>query len=329
MADLGRLEMVDLREAWANEATSFTPWLAKPENLALLGDAIGLELAAEAVEQHVGPFRADILCKVATTDRLVLIENQIEQTDHCHLGQLLTYAAGLHAATIIWVAAKIRDEHRAAIDWLNEITGEQFHFFALEIELWKIGESATAPKFNVVCEPNEWSKTVQEEAKGIAATGLGEAGKLYLEYWTALREYMEAHKSPVVSQKPQPDHWASHAIGRANFNLVAVVRQKSNTASARVSISGRQAKSHYKSLYAQKDAIERELGEPLDWQELPNKKESRVDIRLDEVDPKNRSDWPRQHAWFREKLEKLHRVLCPRIKALPYTYDDAKSGTSA
>src|SRR5438128_1646495 len=132
MPALGRLKPIELREAWPNESTAFTPWLAQTENLALLADAVGMELELEGQEQRVGPFRADILCKDTGTNQWVLIENQIEPTDHCHLGQLLTYAAGLQAVTIVWVAKTIREEHRAALDWLNKITGDQFNFFGLE-----------------------------------------------------------------------------------------------------------------------------------------------------------------------------------------------------
>ena len=159
---LGRLEKIDdLRDVWKSEATDFTPWLA--QNLALLGDAIGLDLELEGQELGVGPFRADILCKDTTSSAWVLIENQLERTDHTHLGQLMTYAAGLDAATIVWVAQRFTDEHRAALDWLNRITADGFHFFGLEVELWKIGESAIAPKFNVICKPNDWAKSVTRE----------------------------------------------------------------------------------------------------------------------------------------------------------------------
>src|SRR5258708_3912238 len=139
---LGRLTKVDLREVFATEAGDFTPWLAREENLALLSESIGISLQCEAQEKEVGPFRADILCKDTMTDNWVLIENQIERTDHTHLGQLLTYAAGLQAVTIVWVAQRFTEEHRAALDWLNEHTDEQINFFGLEIELWKIGDSA-------------------------------------------------------------------------------------------------------------------------------------------------------------------------------------------
>ena len=149
MQKLGRLERVKLREAWSTEAQDFTPWLAREENLAILSETLEVELQPEAQEKSVGPFRADILCRNADDGGTwVLIENQLERTDHLHLGQLLTYAAGLNAVTICWIAASFTDEHRAALDWLNEITDERFHFFGLEVELWRIGDSEPAPKFN-------------------------------------------------------------------------------------------------------------------------------------------------------------------------------------
>ena len=149
ISKLGRLERIDLREIWRTEAYDFTPWLAQSENIEILGDALGLDLEVEAQERNVGPFRADILCKDLDDNSWVLIENQLERTDHNHLGQLLTYGAGLNTVTIIWIAEKFTDEHRAALDWLNDITDDSFNFFGLEVELWRIGESAPAPKFNI------------------------------------------------------------------------------------------------------------------------------------------------------------------------------------
>jgi hypothetical protein len=130
---LGRLERVDPREIWTSESADFTPWLAMPDNLAVLGDTIGLDMEVEAQEKEVGPFRADILCKDLRTGNWVLIENQLERTDHGHLGQLLVYASGLKAVTIVWIASQFTDEHRATLDWLNAITDEEFQFFGLEI----------------------------------------------------------------------------------------------------------------------------------------------------------------------------------------------------
>ncbi len=168
--NLGRLEKItDLRDVWKTEAQDFTPWLATEGNLALLGDTVGLDLECEAVEKDVGPFRADILCRETGSNSLVLIENQVERTDHIHLGQLLTYAAGLNTVTIVWIAKRFTDEHRAAFDWLNEITGDEISFFGLEIELWRIGDSPIAPKFNVVSKPNEWTMETLEKLR----TGFG------------------------------------------------------------------------------------------------------------------------------------------------------------
>ena len=172
---LGRLEpVVDLRSIWATEDQDFTPWLAQSENLIILSDTLGMEVATEGTEQGVGPFRADILCRNTQDDSLVLIENQLERTDHNHLGQLLTYAAGLQTVTIIWVAAIFTDEHRAAVDWLNEITDERFRFFGLEIELWRIGDSVAAPKFNVVAKPNEWTRFVGKATRPLRFADLTE-----------------------------------------------------------------------------------------------------------------------------------------------------------
>ncbi|HHB81248.1 MAG TPA: DUF4268 domain-containing protein, partial [Aliiroseovarius sp.] len=168
MTALGRLQKVDLRDTWRTEDRDFTPWLAEEQNLTLLGDTLGIDLELEAVEQNVGPFRADILCKDTLSDRWVLVENQLERTDHTHLGQLMTYAAGLDAVTIVWIAARAADEHRAAMDWLNEITDSEVRFFLLEVELWKIGDSPAAPKFNVVAKPSDWSRVASGAKKAIA-----------------------------------------------------------------------------------------------------------------------------------------------------------------
>ena len=155
---LGQLESVDPRLAWGNEARGFTPWLS--EHLDLLSRAIGIPLELEAVEKNVGAFRADILAKTGQTGQWVLIENQLEKTDHCHLGQLITYASGLKAVTVVWIASTFAEEHRSALDWLNEVTMEGVNFFGVTLELWRIGDSALAPRFNVVSKPNTWVKGV-------------------------------------------------------------------------------------------------------------------------------------------------------------------------
>jgi diguanylate cyclase (GGDEF)-like protein len=159
---LGKLERVDLRDIWGHEASGFTSWLARDENLAELGQVMGMKLELVGQERDIEPFRADILCRDALTKNYVIIKSQLENTNHTHLGQILTYAAGLGARTVVWVAKQFNEEHRAALDWLNNISRDDFEFFALEIELWRIGESLAAPKFNVVSKPNKWQRVVIE-----------------------------------------------------------------------------------------------------------------------------------------------------------------------
>jgi hypothetical protein len=202
--NLGRLKKVDLREAWESEAGDFTPWLAQEENIALLSDTIGIDLEVEAQEKNVGPFRADILCKDTATDHWVLIENQLEKTDHTHLGQLMTYAAGLNAVTIVWIADRFTDEHRAALDWLNDITNETFNLFGLKVELWRIGNSPIAPKFNIVSKPNDWTKSLAVAASQVESAGLSEARLLNLEYWTEFRERLIKANCSVRPTKAKP-----------------------------------------------------------------------------------------------------------------------------
>jgi len=315
MKPLGRLEKVDPRTVWTNEAIHFTPWLALEDNLALLGDTIGLDLELSTREQSVGPYRADIVCKDTITDSWVLIENQLERTDHTHLGQLLTYAAGLDAVTIVWIAPRITDEHRAALDWLNEVTDERINFFGLEIELWRIGDSPIAPKFNIVSQPNDWVRTLSASRQSTAGE-LTPTKQMQLEYWTAFKVYLEEHGSFLKSQKPFPQHWSNFAIGRSGFYLSAQMNTRDSVLNVSLIIDGRDAKAQFRALQAQKAEIEAEIGQPLTWRELPGKKSSDISLYLKDVDPNNRAQWPEQHAWLRQTLEAFHHAFAPRVRNL-------------
>lgn len=192
---LGRLERVQTREVFEHEALGFTPWLAQEENLALLADTIGLSLVLEAQEQPIGSFRADLLCKEHQTGQWVLIENQLDQSDHSHLGQIITYASGVQAATIIWIAGLFTEEHRAALDWLNASTVEEVQFFGIEIEFWRIGQSEAAPKFHIVSAPNKWKRDISRAVSKVS-------------YQEAITEYVRAYiqetgNDPTVRQIQQ------------------------------------------------------------------------------------------------------------------------------
>jgi hypothetical protein len=320
---LGRLERVDLRGVWTSESSHFTPWLAREENIRLLSEAIGVELELEAQEQKVGPFRADILCKDVTSDHWVLIENQLERTDHIHLGQLLTYAAGLKAVTIVWIARNFTDEHRATLDWLNEITDERFNFFGVEIELWKIGESAIAPKFNIVSKPNDWMRVVAESAHRVERGELTEKKALQVRFWTAFSDYAARNAKRIRTTKPLPQHWMNVAIGRSGFKLSAIAsfwnseeqNFDKNEIRTEVEIHAPEAKQYFALLEREKPAIEAELGQSLTWHNPPEARACRIYLRQDaQID--DETGWPKQHEWLLANLESLHRVFAERVRSL-------------
>ena len=196
--NLSKLERVPLREAWKHEAGDFTPWLAEQANLNTLAEALGLsELELVATEHWVGDFKLDILC--TDGEDQVIIENQLEKTNHSHLGQLIAYAAGVGAKKVIWVAESFRPEHSSALQFLNDNTTEDLAFFAVEVELWRIGDSPLAPKFEVVVKPNDWVKSGRELAK--AASSASSTKQLQLKFWLALAEKLKSSSTGIRPQK--------------------------------------------------------------------------------------------------------------------------------
>lgn len=308
--NLGKLERVELREIWKTEDRDFTPWLASEENISILADTIGIDLEVEAQEKDVGPFRADILCKDTSSDSWVLIENQLEKTNHRHLGQLMTYAAGLDAVTIVWIADRFTDEHRAAMDWLNRITDGEFNFFGLEVELWRIADSPIAPKFNIISKPNEWS------LGPIPPIDITETKQLQLEFWTHLWKLLKKRGSSIRGTKPRPQSWNSFSIGRSKIRMFASVNTQKNFLQVGITLKGPHKTAHFQLLHDQMDNIESELAQKLEWEELPNRKESRIAIRNFDFDPTKQSDWLQQHKWMAENLENFDKVFRPRIKNL-------------
>lgn len=317
MPKLGTLERVALRDVWKNEASHFTPWLALPENLKILATTLNLEqLELEAQEKNVGPFRADILCKSTDDGSWVLIENQLERTDHTHLGQLLTYASGLQAVTIAWIAERFTEEHRSVLDWLNDITDDQFRFFGLEIELWRIGNSFPAPKFNIVSKPNDWTRSISKAAQRISDSDTTETKQLQWEFWSQLTEYLQSKNSSVRMHKPKPQHWMTGSIGRAGFHLSATLNTMENWLSVMLVINDDKAKAFFNLLHEDKEAIEEDLGHRLSWRELREKKSSRICIYREDQDPLNKQNWPDYLEWFKNMLELFDKVFRIRIAAL-------------
>lgn len=304
--NLGELKSVPLREVWEKEDQHFTPWLA--ENIGVLGDAIGMTLEVEAQEKMVGTFRADILCQDDDGEK-VLIENQVEKSNHKHLGQIITYAAGLRAKTIVWIAREFADEHRAALDWLNANTGDGLRFFALEVQLWRIGNSQPAPKFNVVVRPNDWSKNVRASEGG----ELSDVRSRYFRYWS---DFVDAHGEQISLGKRAARARSYHnfAVGRSGVKISTSIKDDGKLLQVQFRMVKKNAGKIYEPLVAQKSAIEQELaGITLHW-EAPKPGKQRAYISTSkEADIADESDWENQHKWFADMVLKFNSVFSKRV----------------
>jgi len=311
---LSKLERVPLRDGWKHESGEFTPWLAETENLNTLADALGLsELVLVAIEHWVGDFKLDILC--TDGDEQVIIENQLEKTNHAHLGQLIAYAAGVGAKKVIWVAESFRPEHSAALQFLNDNTTDDLSFFAVEVELWRIGDSPFAPKFEVVAKPNDWVKTGREQARAAASTS--PTKQLQQKFWIALIERLAANSPHIRPQKPRPQHWLTNAIGRSGFWLNTTANTRDERIGVELWIPCVEAKMHFANLTAHQKEIEDKLGFKLDWQELPGSIACRIATWLEQASIEDENRWGEYLDWLTQRLVKMDQVLRPIVKALP------------
>ncbi len=305
--ELSRLEVVELRDVWPDEAQDFTPWLAKNDNISLLGETLGIELAPERKEIGVGDFKADILCK-NEDDSWVVIENQLEKTDRDHLGKILTYSAGLNAKTVIWIAKEFRDEHRAALDQLNEITNDEYSFFGVEIKLWKIANSSPAPRFEIVIKPNNWNPT------HISTTDWK------TKFWTKLNEYFRQTNLNYNIRIPGSKNTVEFGIGNPDeFSLQAVISQQKKRIGIRLALRGGFSKAYFNLLNEQQENIEKEFGEKLEWEELPHRKTSIVALYKNDTDPQVENEWENQTNWIASILTNFDKVFRERLLKLDPT----------
>jgi len=311
---LSKLERVPLREAWKYEAGEFTPWLAEPDNLNALAEALGVsELVLVAAERWVGDFKLDILC--TDGEEQVIIENQLEETDHRHLGQILTYAAGVGAKKVIWVAQAFRPEHTAALQFLNENTTESLSFFGVQVELWRIGNSPLAPKFEVVVKPNDWVKSGREQVR--AATSASPTKQLQQKFWMALIERLGKSAPQIRPQQPRPQHWLNNSIGRSGFGLSITANTRDERIGVELWVPKVDGKQRFAALMEKKEAIEGQLGFELDWQELPEATGSRVASWYPQASIEEEPRWGEYLDWLVQRLVKMDQVLRPIVKALP------------
>jgi len=299
MNDLGNLEKVPLRDEWVHEAHAFTVWLAKEENLSRLGDEIGVDIELIETESGVGPFSVDILAKEATSDRKIVIENQLERTNHDHLGKIITYASGKKASFIIWVVASERDEHKRAIDWLNEHTDDEVSFFLVRIELWKIGNSSRAPKFVIVSQPNNWAKATRSDD---GSGGITETKMRQLRFWESMREWGQDHGTPLKLRTPRPQHWFDIAGGSSRWHLALTVNTTSGAITCQVYIPG--DKDLFQRFLKNRETIEAAIGTELEWMPLPGKQACRIKLtRSADID--DESSWEESFEWLLANAESM------------------------
>lgn len=252
----GRIgEIKNLREIWANEASDFTKWLAEEENLNLLSEAVGVDLELIKTEADVGRYSVDILAKESNTERKVVIENQIEPTNHDHLGKVITYAAGHDASLAIWIVRDAKEEHAKAIEWLNDHTDDSIGFFLLEIKVLKIDDSLPAPQFKVIVKPNEWAKAIKSDN---GSRELTDTKQRQLQFWTDFRQYVSENCKSFSLQMPRAQHWYTFRIGSSIARLSCGINTVKNQISCTLYISNN--KQLYDYLYSHKDELETKLG---------------------------------------------------------------------
>ena len=294
---LGKIKRInDLRMIWPHEANSFTKWLAKEENLSKLGEDIGIDLVLEERESSVGNFSVDIFANEESTGRKVIIENQLEDTDHDHLGKLITYASGKGAEVIVWVVKRARDEHRQAIEWLNQHTDTSLGFFLVEIELWQIDDSAIAPKFNVIERPNDWAKQMKN------SDNLSDRKQMLLKFWNGFNDYIvksDIFKKDFTIRKAQPDHWYDLSVGNSSYHICMTISAQKKRLSCGVYIPDN--KDLFHTFEDNKDIFQKEFGEDGDWKEAA--KATRIVIYKG-FDLYNETKWEEAYAWFVENAIK-------------------------
>ena len=304
MVNLSKLEEIsDLRKVWPREAQDFTPWLANEDNIGSLSDAIGIDIAIDEEESPVGDFSVDIFAREIDTGRKVIIENQLESTNHDHLGKLITYAPGKSAEIIVWLVKHAREEHRAAIEWLNNHTDDQVAFFLCEIKLYKIGNSSPAVKFEVVERPNDWAKDVKK------ADSTSAVQQRRYDYWVAFQDY--AFRDPRFARefnhrKPGLDHWMSFSIGSSSCHMALLQLYKRQSLTVELYISN--DKDLFHSLYEHRAEIESESGLKLDWRELPHRKASRILIEK-KFELTNASQWNTQFEWAVDVMLRMKKAF--------------------
>jgi len=285
---LVKQKKISPRKMWPNEAQDFTPWLE--QHIDELGEQIGFDLEVVGREVSVGPYSADLLAKDNNTNTFVVIENQLEKTNHDHLGKTITYASALDAKTIVWIATDITEEHKKALDWLNDITQEDISFYGIQLELWEVGPDTASTRWNIVSAPSVNVKAIKH------ASSTTESGQIQLSYWTKFRDKLKATKKIHSLHTPRPQYWFDVALGKSGIHISNTCNIQKNIVRIRVYIENKTAPTAYAFLESRKADIEKQLGFQMNWDSNPNASDKTITLEhetdlTDEVKTEESLNW--------------------------------------
>ena len=307
---VGRIERVKLREVWKKEAKDFTTWLF--ENLEVLGEELDMDLTADEKEKNVGSFSADITAEDGSGQK-VLIENQLEKTDHDHLGKILTYVSNLEAKTAIWISSNPRPAHETAVQWLNE-TGGDVRFYLVKIEAYRIGNSEPAAKFTIITGPSEKTEIVGEEKKELA-----ERHKKRYEFWKTLLEKSKSKTNLHANLSPTIYSWIGTGSGVRGLGFNYAVTYKYGQVELyidRGKESEEENKKIFDELQKRRQEIEKDFGDKLRWERLDDRRASRISKRFNSTSLNDKDKWGKLQDDMIDNMIRLEKALKKHIKAL-------------
>ena len=319
MDDLGTLSPVNVREVWAGESRDFTPWLA--ENADQLGEALGMDLIHEQTEAAVGRYSADLVFREVSTDRFVVVENMFDPTDHDHLGKLITYAAGLGARYAVLLSPEFREEHRSALSWLNSVSADDFGFFGVVLEAWRIGDSLPAPRLRVAVKPDNWGRSVRA-ARVISEPS--ERKRTYQRFWGEfLPAFRNRYPGWTRAVAPQKGHWMTFPSSRSSLLRYSAAFCRSDgrsrlRAEAYIDTGDAETtKAAFDDLHHRKQQIEEAVGENLEWDRIDNRRASRVSLYFpEEIRVTDEERWPEALSWLVEAMGRMRDAFNPALQEL-------------
>ena len=308
MSELSKITKVNPREVWAHEAYDFTKWLAAEENIALLSDEIQIQFENLSIESAAGRYFVDIVADVADNGGKAIIENQLETTNHRHLGQLITYASAFDAKFILWVVTDFNEEHKQAIDWLNRNISENTNFFLIQVEVYRIDDSRPAPKFTVISEPNNWGRMIKSSASGNAVS---DTKLLQHEFWEQLIEVARKESRLSYGSKARPQHWYNLSFGTSRAHIALTTNTQKGLIGCEIYIKNEKA---LFDLFAQqKKEIEAEIGVSLNWKRRDEATACRITTTT-AIDITKRENWEQANKWFMQLADLFADSFGKRIK---------------